>query len=158
MSTNDRYKWACGVLGGFSSVMIVGVMVPVLLKSGYHAWLLLPVALGAMSFIGAVYCGWRYWQASRTEESNTTSLPIGQNAQAVSETKKPLIPKEIDDMFFAMKLNWQVQSNHGHRDALRIDAELKDGCSYTEILDGNCGICGKPRNKRTLKTREDKSA
>lgn len=80
-----------------------------------------------------------------------TPLSVRQETQTIREIPKPLIPKEIEDIFFAMKVNWQVQSNHGHRDTLRIDAELKDGRSYTEVLDGNCGVCGKPRSQATKK-------
>jgi len=60
--------------------MLSGLVVTVWVTSGYHAWLLLPMALGILSFVGAIYCGWKYWHQIYPDTA------LGQNLSELDDT------------------------------------------------------------------------
>lgn len=156
MSKASKHKAVSGIaFTVWVALFPTGVAIIATGRSLALGWMLIGPSCVAL---GVAIWFFRQWlNESREEAPQEEKKSIPSPSQNITQ-HKPQISKEIEGIFFAMKVNRQVLGNHGHRDDLRIDAELKDGRTHTEILDGNCGICGKPRSKRTLKTWRDKSA
>jgi hypothetical protein len=128
--------------------MPIGVVLPVLLATGWHTWLLAPIAVGVAMIAGATYCGWKYWQDGRRQGSTKDQISIPSvDSMPMLKTISADRNMSPQDLGQIQVINARVWVNHGHIDLEGITAEYRDGTKWAEILQGRCSRCGRPRNE-----------